>query len=173
MNPNWSKLASLGRMLFILFASTFFGALVIPLAADGTIPSTWAAWRPLLAVAGSASLIAEIAWIRSHLAQSASALGIVSTTAKLAASSLFLLLLSCAAAVPIVAPAVDCASAIISDALAGMTIEQIEADAGPKCGADLISVVTTLANSTDAKVQTSPAYKEALKLRAILLPSKT
>jgi hypothetical protein len=93
MTPNWTKLAALGRMLFVLAGSTFFGALVIPLAADGSLPTTWTAWRPVLAIAGSAAVLAEIAWIRSHLAQVAQGLGLtpanaIATTAKIAVGAL-------------------------------------------------------------------------------------
>jgi hypothetical protein len=81
MNPNWSKLASLGRTLFILFASTFVGAIVLPVATDGTLPATWAAWRPILAVALSAAVAAEFLWIRTHLQQAAQAIGVVANDA--------------------------------------------------------------------------------------------
>ncbi len=80
MNPKPAALApivTLLRMLVILAASTFFGALVLPLAADGTLPSTWAAWRHTLAVAGSATIVAEIAWGRTHLAALAQASGLL------------------------------------------------------------------------------------------------
>jgi hypothetical protein len=73
---NWTKLEAVGRMMFILFGATFFGALVIPLAGNGELPATWAAWRTILAVAFSAAILAEVAWIRSHLAQVASLMGL-------------------------------------------------------------------------------------------------
>jgi hypothetical protein len=77
MNPNWSKLASLGRALIILAASSFFGALVLPIATDGTLPATWAAWKPILAVGASAAIVAEVIWIRTHLQQAAQAIGVL------------------------------------------------------------------------------------------------
>jgi hypothetical protein len=77
---NWTASAAIVRGLVILFVSTFFGALALPLGAGGTLPSTWAAWRPELSVALSAAIVAEIVWIRSHLAQYAQALGIPTTS---------------------------------------------------------------------------------------------
>lgn len=76
MTPNYSARESLVRALVILGASTFVGALVLPLAADGTLPATWAAWRPVLAVAVSAAIVAEIAYVRAHLAAVAQAIGV-------------------------------------------------------------------------------------------------
>jgi hypothetical protein len=81
MNPNWSKLASLFRTLVILGASSFVGAIVLPLATDGTLPITWAAWRPILAVGASAAVVAEFLWIRAHLQAAAQAIGVVANDA--------------------------------------------------------------------------------------------
>jgi hypothetical protein len=78
MNPNWTKLAALFRTLVILGASSFCGAVVLPLATDGTLPTTWVAWRPILAVAGSAAVAAEFIWIRTHIQQAAQAIGVLS-----------------------------------------------------------------------------------------------
>ncbi len=78
-NPNWSKLAALFRTLVILGASSFVGAIVLPLATDGTLPITWAAWRPILAVAGSAAVVSEFIWIKTHLQQAAQAIGVLSS----------------------------------------------------------------------------------------------
>ena len=77
MNPNWSKLAALFRTLTILGASSFVGAIALPLATDGTLPTTWQAWRPILAVAGSAAIVAEFIWIRAHLQAAAQAIGVI------------------------------------------------------------------------------------------------
>ena len=152
MNPNWSKLAALFRTLAILGASSFVGAIALPLATDGTLPTTWQAWRPILAVAGSAAAVSEFIWIRTHIQQAAQAIGVLSndpsTSApakaallKIGLGVMLVFLLSCAAAAPAIVPAADCGAAIIADALSGMTVEQIIADAvGPKCGADLIAV---------------------------------
>jgi hypothetical protein len=79
MNPNWTKLTALVRVLLIIFASSFFGALVLPLAADGTLPITWTAWRPILMVAVSAGIVAEIIWLRTHVQQAAQAIGEATT----------------------------------------------------------------------------------------------
>jgi hypothetical protein len=78
MNPNWTKLAALTRTLIILGASSFCGAVVLPLATDGTLPTTWLAWRPILAVASSAAVAAEFIWIRTHIQQAAQAIGVLS-----------------------------------------------------------------------------------------------
>jgi hypothetical protein len=76
MNPNWTKLGVLFRTLAILGASSFCGALALPLATDGTLPVTWTAWRPILAVAASAAAVAEFIWIRTHIQQAAQAIGV-------------------------------------------------------------------------------------------------
>lgn len=81
MQPNWSKLESLARVLIVLFASTFVGALVLPLAADGTLPMTWAAWKSCLAIGLSAGIVAEVIWIRGHLAALAASLGLAAPSA--------------------------------------------------------------------------------------------
>ena len=78
MNPNWSKLAALFRTLTILGASSFVGAIALPLATDGTLPTTWQAWRPILAVAGSAAAVSEFIWIRTHIQQAAQVIGVLS-----------------------------------------------------------------------------------------------
>jgi len=73
---NWTVTAMLLRTLLILGASTFVGAIVLPVGVDGTLPMTWAAWKPILAVAASAAAVAEFLWIRAHLSQAAQALGL-------------------------------------------------------------------------------------------------
>lgn len=73
---NWTATAALLRTLAILGASTFVGAIVLPVGADGTLPHTWAAWKPILAVGMSAAVVAEYLWIRVHLSQAAQALGL-------------------------------------------------------------------------------------------------
>ena len=75
---------------------------------------------------------------------------------------------ACPQAAPVVTPVSDCAVTVIADALAGMTIEQIIALEGPRCGADLVAIVTTLLGSTRADVQATRAYKQASDLRARL-----
>jgi hypothetical protein len=80
IRPNWSALAALFRTLIILGASTFAGAFVLPLSMGGGIPDTWAAWRPVLAVAGAAALTAEVIWIRAHLQALAASMGLGGTT---------------------------------------------------------------------------------------------
>jgi hypothetical protein len=77
---NWSALAALFRTLTILGASAFAGAIVLPVSIGGSLPATWAEWRPVLAVALAASVTAEFIWIRGHLAALASSLGIGGTT---------------------------------------------------------------------------------------------
>jgi hypothetical protein len=91
---NWTASAAIVRGLVILFVSTFFGALALPLGAGGTLPSTWAAWRPELSVALSAAIVAEIVWIRSHLAQYAQKLGTSATNAATKAAGAAVMLLA-------------------------------------------------------------------------------
>lgn len=104
MKPNWTALEALGRTLFILAASTFFGALVMPLAADGTLPTDWAHWRPVLAVGGSAAVAAEVIWIRAHLSAAASALGLPATQAAVKAAAALLLVVGLGRLLPACTP---------------------------------------------------------------------
>lgn len=75
---NWTKLAAIGRAMFMVAGVSFFGALVIPVANDGTIPTTWVAWKTILFMAASAAVLAEVLWIRSHLQQASTTLSQVS-----------------------------------------------------------------------------------------------
>lgn len=72
---NWTATAALARTLLILGAASFFGALVLPTGANGALPLTWVAWKPIVASALGASIATEIAWIRLHLSQAAAAVG--------------------------------------------------------------------------------------------------
>jgi hypothetical protein len=78
------------------------------------------------------------------------------------------LLTACPAAIKDIPPAVDCGERILLDAIQGMTIEQILADAGPACGADLIAIVSKVSTSKDARVMASVAYRQATTLRVTL-----
>jgi hypothetical protein len=73
---NWSALGSLLRTLAILGGSAFVGAIVLPVGIDGTLPLSWAAWKPILAVGLSAAVMAEFLWIRLHLKTLAVAAGL-------------------------------------------------------------------------------------------------
>lgn len=84
---NWTVTAALLRTLLILGASTFVGAVVLPLGANGTLPVTWAAWKPVLAIGASAAVVAEWLWIRTHLSQAAQALGLPAAPAAAAAAA--------------------------------------------------------------------------------------
>ena len=77
-------------------------------------------------------------------------------------------LAACPAAIKDIPPAVDCGERILLDAIQGMTIEQILADAGPACGADLIAIVSKVSTSKDARVMASVAYRQATTLRVTL-----
>lgn len=95
---NWTLTAALLRTLLILGASTFVGAIVLPVGVDGTLPVSWAAWKPIVAVGLSASAVAEWLWIRTHLSQAAQALGLpaiagtaVSAAATVAKTSIVIL----------------------------------------------------------------------------------
>jgi hypothetical protein len=80
IKPNWSALAAAIRAMAITGSSTFAGAVVLPLATDGTLPFTMAAWKPVLAVAVAAGVAAELIWIRSHLKALAASIGLGGTT---------------------------------------------------------------------------------------------
>lgn len=157
MQPNWSKLEALFRTLLILFASVFVGALVMPLSAEGTLPTTWAAWRPVLAVALSAAVVAEVVWIRSHLAAVAAAAGLpapagVDPAAKALGVVLLLVGVSTARLVSGCTPqaqvaGVDLAVCILDQYAAappGEPMPQLIAETVAKCGGDAVAVVKLL-----------------------------
>ena len=58
----------------------------------------------------------------------------------------------------------DAGVCVYAGAQAGLSVAQIAS----KCATDVATVLTTLASSTDAKVQASPAYAETLKAKAAL-----
>lgn len=91
-----------------------------------------------------------------------------SGTFAMALLGLALLLSACPQAAAVVPPVFDCGSAIVQDALAGKTLAQIEADVGPRCGQDLIAIITGLLGSKDPSVEATPAYAEAVRLKAAL-----
>jgi hypothetical protein len=76
------------------------------------------------------------------------------------------LVAACPAAVPIVGPAADCGVAIIEDAVAGMSVAQIVAKEGQRCGVDFAAVVATLLGSKDPRLEGKPAMVEARAARA-------
>jgi|SRR5208337_2274558 len=82
-------------------------------------------------------------------------------------------LFGCPQAAAVAPPVIDCSARIVQDAIAGMTLEQIVADAGPACGADLLTVLTTVLASQDARVTASKAYIEAIAVKGALLPQPT
>ncbi|MHB8330781.1 MAG: hypothetical protein ACYDDA_05245 [Acidiferrobacteraceae bacterium] len=95
----------------------------------------------------------------------AAAVGLVSAVVVAAA----VMLAGCPAAAPAVGPAANCASIVIADALKGMTLAQIFADAGPSCGNDLAQIVTELLGSTDPNVTSSKGYVDAVRLKSVLV----
>lgn len=92
------------------------------------------------------------------------------TLPSLATLAMAVFLIACPQAGAVVPPTIDCGSRIVQDAIAGMTVEQIIADAGPACGADLLQVLTTLLASQDARVVASKAYLEAVTVKGALIP---
>lgn len=88
MKPNWSAAAALARALVVLGLSSFVGALVLPVLADGTLPMDWAHWKPVFATALGAAAAQELIYVRLHLAQAAQAMGLpVPSTAQVAATA--------------------------------------------------------------------------------------
>jgi hypothetical protein len=69
----------------------------------------------------------------------------------------------------VVGPAADCTVAILTDAINGLSIPQIEADVKSRCGQDLAAIIAVLLGSQDAKVQASPAYAQAAKIQAAIM----
>lgn len=72
----------------------------------------------------------------------------------------------CPSAVPVVGPAASCVSAVIADALAGMTVAQILTKEGAGCVADASEIVTILLGSKDPAVQQTKAFAMAKAMRA-------
>lgn len=172
---NWSAIEALVRAMVILAAAAFFGALVLPLAADGTLPADWAHWRPVLATAFGAMVAAELYWVRTHVAAVAAAAGLspptLAPTAAAALKSLSMLavigLFGCglfgAGAATAVLPAIASEQCIQDDAQKGDSIAQIVAD----CGGDVAQVVSSLlANTAPATAKQTKAYTEAQKVKA-------
>lgn len=178
MKPNWSAASALLRALLILFASTFAGALVLPLAADGTLPTDWAHWRPVLATAFAAAMVAELAYVRAHLAQAAQALGIspagaVAAATKAAGAALLLLVLGACAGcgltggqvvqdVTIGLNAAACVlNTVSAETAAGKTEEQAVADAVVKCGVSAAQAAGVLDAHRKAEVTEGFVLKPA------------
>ena len=76
-----------------------------------------------------------------------------------------LALCACPQAVPVVGPVASCVTQVVSDALAGMTIEQIVASAGPGCVTDAEDVIAILLGSKDPRLPATVAYKDAMARR--------
>lgn len=72
----------------------------------------------------------------------------------------------CPAAVPAVGPAASCVSAVVADALAGLSIDEILAKEKGACVADLEEVIAILLGSTKPQVVATKAYGEAKARRA-------
>ena len=198
MKPTYTALEALMRTVLILFASTFVGAVVVPLSADGTLPASWAVWRPLLAVSLSAALVAEFVFLRSHLQDARAALiaaGLLppdapttttttTTTATRATAPtkpdgfvraglvglLSAVAVGCALFGSVAPPIVDCAGLVVADAAKGMTLVQIIGDktVDASCGADVGAIVVAILLSADPQVQGSVAYRDAQHARAAI-----
>lgn len=80
---------------------------------------------------------------------------------------LLVFLLHCAAGAAAVVPAASCVASVIEDAVAGMSIPQIVAAAGPGCVTDAEDVVAILLGSTDARLPQTTAYAQAKAIRAV------
>ena len=74
-------------------------------------------------------------------------------------------LAACPQAVPAVAPAASCVASVVSDALQGMTLDEIVKAAGPGCVTDAEEVITILLGSPNPRVAATPAYKTAASRR--------
>ena len=94
--------------------------------------------------------------------------GRVSLLATLAAVGL----MACSLFGQVAPPAVDCGLAIAVDAAKGMSIAQIFAADGQRCGQDLTTIATTLLQSTEPKVTASPAFAEAVHMQTALAAVK-
>ena len=75
-------------------------------------------------------------------------------------------LVACPQAVPAVVPVASCVAKVTDDALKGMTIAQIVADAGPGCVVDAEEVIAILLGSKDPRVAGTPAFKASVVARA-------
>jgi hypothetical protein len=75
---------------------------------------------------------------------------------------------ACPQGIPVVGPAASCVTAIVTDALKGMTLAEILADAGPGCAKDVAEIVTVLfgAAATEPRITGTKAYGEAQVIRA-------
>lgn len=78
-----------------------------------------------------------------------------------------LALCACPPAVPVVGPVSACVTTVVQDAIAGMTIDQILANAGPGCVADAEQVISILLGTSDPRVKGTLAYGQALAARGL------
>jgi hypothetical protein len=73
---------------------------------------------------------------------------------------------ACPAAAPAAGPSASCVSTVVADALKGMTLDQILADAGPGCVKDAAEVYAILSGSPDPQVPATKAFGEAKARKA-------
>lgn len=168
MKPNWSAAAALARALVVLALTTFFGALALPVLGDGSLPMTWAAWKPVFAAALGATASQELIYVRLHLSQAAQAMGLpvpsVSTAVQTAAkaSSALTLLCLCLS---------GCASVKAADAVAVDLTNAICAPLeGQPAGQPYIDIVCTVAQGVETIVGGVATESDVKKVR-IRLPA--
>jgi len=90
-----------------------------------------------------------------------------SVVALACAGALLLVLAACPQAVQSVPPALDCGTLVVDEALKGLTLEQIIADAGPRCGLDVLQIIGILtAPTASPNVTATHAAAQARDLRA-------
>jgi hypothetical protein len=69
----------------------------------------------------------------------------------------------CAKVIPVIGPVASCVMTVIADALKGMTLDQIVADAGPTCVTSIDQVIAILVGEAgrNPMVRDTPAYRDA------------
>lgn len=90
---------------------------------------------------------------------------IASLLTKMGPSILLLFALSqaaCLKAVPVIGPATSCVASVVADALKGMTLDQILADAGPQCVQSIDQIIAILVGEAarNPMVRETAAYRD-------------
>ena len=77
------------------------------------------------------------------------------------------LLAGCPQTVAAVAPTLDCGVAVVEDAVAGLSVPEIVAKEGARCGADAEAVIAALLASRDTRLVGTPALRSARLSRGL------
>lgn len=159
-----------------LVASGFFDGLLAAMFGSAANAPGWAKW--LVGViddagaatggGGSSSVKKDVVTAAADKLMPPNAhRGFLKASAAGALSAVLVVLLSaCPKAVTALPPAEACVTAVLADALAGLTFAQIVTKDGQACVNDVGSIVTILLNSPNPAVQSSQAFADVKAIKA-------